>query len=55
MKDYYKEYKKKIRPIRTDLKNKEREDLETILKAKGLKVSQWIREKIKEDLERLNK
>lgn len=48
-----KEYMKQLSPIRADLKQNEREDLNRILESKNQTVIGWIREKIDEDLKNI--
>ena len=48
-KDYMKEYRKKLNPIRADLTIEERNKLEKILKRDNLSIVQWIRNKIEEN------
>lgn len=47
------EYRKKLSPIRADLKKEEREKLNIILKKKEQTVIGWIRQKIEEDYNKL--
>lgn len=47
------EYRKKLNPIRADLKHDEREKLNKILEKKNQTIIGWIREKIEEDLKNI--
>lgn len=52
-KEYFKEYRKRLRPIKTDVTIEEREKLDKVLKSKKLTIVGWIRQKIEEDYNNL--
>ena len=52
-KEYFKEYRKRLRPIKTDVTIEEREKLDKDLESKKLTIVGWIRQKIEEDYNNL--
>lgn len=52
-KEYFKEYRKRLRPIKTDVTIEEREKLDKVLESKKLTIVGWIRQKIEEDYNNL--
>lgn len=52
-KEYFREYRKNLRPIKTDVTIEEREKLEKVLQAKNLTIVGWIRKHIEEDYNNL--
>ena len=52
-KEYFRKYRKNLRPIKTDVTIEEREKLEKVLQAKNLTIVGWIRKHIEEDYNNL--
>ena len=52
-KEYFKEYRKRLRPIKTYVTIEEREKLDKVLESKKLTIVGWIRQKIEEDYNNL--
>lgn len=52
-KEYFRKYRKNLRPIKTDVTIEERERLEKVLQAKNLTIVGWIRKHIEEDYNNL--
>lgn len=54
-KEYFREYRKKFKPVKADITVEERTRLDEILKSKNLSIVSWIRQKIDEDYKKLYK
>ena len=52
-KEYFREYRKNLRPIKTDVTIEERKKLEKVLQSKNLTIVGWIRKHIEEDYNNL--
>ena len=52
-KEYFRKYRKNLRPIKTDVTIEEREKLEKVLQSKNLTIVAWIRKHIEEDYNNL--
>lgn len=52
-KEYFRKYRKNLRPIKTDVTIEEREKLEKVLQSKNLTIVGWIRKHIEEDYNNL--
>lgn len=53
--EWMKEYRKKIKPVKADLRIEEREKLDEILKIKKASFIQWLRDHINKEYEELKK